>query len=41
MANPSWLFLASVRMLNYMGQSEVLRRVYSAWLRKLKDSIHT
>ena len=40
-ANPSGLFLASVMMLNHIGQSEVAERAHNAWLRTLEDGIHT
>lgn len=40
-ANPSGLFLASVMMLNHIGQAEAAERAHNAWLRTVEDGIHT
>jgi len=40
-ANPSGLLLASVMMLDHIGQPEVAARIHNAWLRTLEDGIHT
>ena len=41
MANPSGLLLASVMMLNHIGQPETAGRVHNAWLKTIEDGIHT
>jgi len=40
-ANPSGLILASVQMLNHLGQGEVASKLHNAWLKTLEDGIHT
>lgn len=40
-ANPSGLLLASLMMLQQIGQHEVANRIHRAWLRTLEDGIHT
>ena len=40
-ANPSGLLLASLMMLQHIGQYEVANRIHRAWLRTLEDGIHT
>ena len=40
-ANPSGLLLASLMLLQHIGQYEVANRVHRAWLRTLEDGIHT
>ncbi|MCX7019110.1 MAG: NADP-dependent isocitrate dehydrogenase [Candidatus Sumerlaeota bacterium] len=40
-ANPSGLILASVLMLNHIGQSGTATRIHNAWLRAIEDGIHT
>ena len=41
LANPSGLMLASVLMLNHIGQHEAAENFHNAWLRTLEDGIHT
>ena len=41
MANPSGLLLASVQMLNYLGENRVAERIHNAWLKTLEMGIHT
>jgi isocitrate dehydrogenase len=40
-ANPSGLILASVQMLNYLGENRVAERIHNAWLKTLEMGIHT
>ncbi len=40
-ANPSGLLLASVMMLNHLGQNEAAEKVHNAWLKTIEDGIHT
>lgn len=40
-ANPSGLLLASVQMLNYLGENRVAERIHNAWLKTLEMGIHT
>lgn len=40
-ANPSGLLNAATYMLSYIGQKEVAQKVYSAWLKTIKDGVHT
>lgn len=40
-ANPSGLLLASVLMLNYLGEHIVAERVHNAWLKTIEEGIHT
>jgi isocitrate dehydrogenase len=41
LANPSGLFLASVQMLQHIGQYSAAERAHNAWLRTIEDRIHT
>lgn len=41
LANPSGLILASVMLLNHIGQPEPATKIHNAWLRTLEDGIHT
>lgn len=41
MANPSGLILASVLMLNYLGENKVAERIHNAWLKTIEEGIHT
>ncbi len=40
-ANPSGLLLASLMMLQHIGQHEIAQRIHKAWLRTLEDGVHT
>lgn len=40
-ANPSGLMLASVLMLQHIGQHEAATRIHNAWLKTIEDGIHT
>ncbi len=40
-ANPSGLLLASLMMLEYIGQSDVAEKIHNAWLTTLEQGIHT
>lgn len=40
-ANPSGIILASVLMLNYLGQNAVAERIHNAWLATIERGIHT
>lgn len=40
-ANPSGLLLASLLMLQHIGQSEVAEKIHNAWLKTIEDGIHT
>lgn len=40
-ANPSGLILASVLMLNYLGENRVAERIHNAWLKTIEEGIHT
>jgi isocitrate dehydrogenase len=40
-ANPSGLMLASVMMLNHIGQHDVAQRVHNAWLCAIEEGEHT
>ena len=40
-ANPSGLILASVLMLNYLGQNEIAERIHNGWLKTMEEGIHT
>lgn len=41
LANPSGLILASVQMLNHLGQGKVAEKIHNAWLKTIEDGIHT
>lgn len=41
LANPSALILASVLMLNHIGQPDPASDIHNAWLKTLEDGIHT
>ncbi len=41
LANPSGLILASVQMLNHMGQGRAAEKIHNAWLKTIEDGIHT
>lgn len=41
LANPSGLILASILMLNHIGESKAAENVHNAWLKTLEDGIHT
>ena len=41
LANPSGLILASVQLLNHIGQNEAAERVHNGWLRTLEEGVHT
>ena len=41
LANPSGLILASVLLLNHIGQPDPAAKIHNAWLRTLEDGIHT
>lgn len=41
LANPSGLILASVQMLNHMGQGKVAEKIHNAWLKAIEDGVHT
>lgn len=40
-ANPSGLILASVLMLQHIGQPDVAERVHNAWMKTIEDGVHT
>ncbi|MDM8334884.1 isocitrate dehydrogenase [Wolbachia pipientis] len=40
-ANPSGLLNAAVHMLIYIGQTDIAKLIYDAWLKTLEDGIHT
>jgi len=40
-ANPSGIILASVQMLNYLGEHNVAERIHNAWLKTIEEGIHT
>ena len=40
-ANPSGLLLASLQMLEYLGESEIANTIENAWLKTLEEGIHT
>ena len=40
-ANPSGLLLASVSMLEHIGQGDIADKVQKAWLKTIEDGIHT
>lgn len=40
-ANPSGLILASVQMLNHIGQGREAERIHNAWLKTIEDGVHT
>jgi len=40
-ANPSGLLLASVLMLNYLGETEIAERIHNGWLRAIEEGLHT
>lgn len=40
-ANPTGLIMASVMMLNHIGQQDVAERIHNAVLKTLEDGIHT
>lgn len=40
-ANPSGLFLASIMMLQHIGQAELAELAHNAWLKTIEDGIHT
>ncbi|MDD9332017.1 MAG: isocitrate dehydrogenase [Wolbachia sp.] len=40
-ANPSGLLNAAVQMLIYIGQTDIAKSIYNAWLTTLEDGIHT
>jgi len=41
MANPSGLLLASILMLNYLGENKIAENVHNAWLKTLEEGYHT
>jgi isocitrate dehydrogenase len=41
LANPSGLILASVQMMNHLGQGKVAEKIHNAWLKTIEDGIHT
>ena len=41
LANPSGLMMASVMMLNHLGQHQAATQIHNAWLRTLERGIHT
>lgn len=41
MANPSGLLLASVMMLNYLGEPLIAKTIHEAWLCTIEQGIHT
>ena len=41
LANPSGLILASVQMMNHLGQGKVAEKIHNAWLKTMEDGIHT
>jgi len=41
LANPSGLLLASVQMLNHLGQGLVAAKIHNAWLKTIEDGVHT
>ncbi|MBI3236213.1 MAG: NADP-dependent isocitrate dehydrogenase [Chlamydiales bacterium] len=41
MANPSGIILASVLMLNYLGENEIAERIHNAWLKAIEEGFHT
>lgn len=41
LANPSGLLLASVMMLQHIGQPDIATTIYNAWATTLEDGIHT
>lgn len=41
LANPSGLILASVQMMNHLGQGKVAERIHNAWLKTIEDGLHT
>jgi isocitrate dehydrogenase len=40
-ANPSGLLNAAIYMLGFIGQSDCAQKIYSAWLKTIKDGMHT
>lgn len=40
-ANPSGLILASVMMLNHIGQAKIAEKIKNAWSKTIEDGIHT
>lgn len=40
-ANPSGLLLASIQMLDHIGQPETATKIHNAWLCTLEEGIHT
>jgi isocitrate dehydrogenase len=40
-ANPSGLILASVLMLDHIGQPDVAEKVHNGWLKTIEEGIHT
>jgi isocitrate dehydrogenase len=40
-ANPSGLILASILMLNYLGEHSLAEKVHNAWLKAIEEGIHT
>lgn len=40
-ANPSGLFLASIMMLQHIGQADIAQIAHNAWLKTIEDGIHT
>lgn len=40
-ANPSGLILASIQMLDHIGQPEIATKIHNAWLCTLEEGIHT
>ncbi|MCX7832841.1 MAG: isocitrate/isopropylmalate family dehydrogenase [Ignavibacteria bacterium] len=40
-ANPTGLIIASIMMLNYIGQKETASKIFNALITTLKDGIHT
>jgi isocitrate dehydrogenase len=40
-ANPSGLLLASLLMLQYLGEDEIAERIHNGWLKTIEEGIHT
>lgn len=40
-ANPSGLLLASVMMLNHLGEPRIASHIHNAWLKTIEEGVHT
>lgn len=40
-ANPSGLLMASIQMLNHLGQVDIAQKIHNAWLKTIEDGVHT